>query len=108
MSEFAGSLTERIEFWQRSPARLPSGASSEGLSFRFSCLAAVTADGVGQASEAMAVSAMPRFRFTVRVGAELAIDQQVRWRGKRLLIRQIVDDPQLPDRLVLRCEEQRS
>jgi hypothetical protein len=50
---------------------------------------------------------MPRYRVTVRKRPEFAIDQQVRWGGARLLVRQIVDNPLLPDRLVLRCEEQR-
>lgn len=107
MKEFAGTLCERIELWERSPERLPSGASSAELNLKLRCRAAVMADGAGAASEAMAISAMPRFRVTIRQQAEVAIDQQVRWRGRRLVVRQIVDDPMLPDRLVLRCEEQR-
>jgi len=71
------------------------------------CLADIVAEGAGAADEAMSVSAMPRYRVTVRRQSEFAVDQQIRWRGRRLLIWQIVDDPKLPDRLVLRCEEQR-
>nr|WP_245197967.1 head-tail adaptor protein [Sphingomonas kaistensis] len=107
VSEFAGSLTQRIELWERSQDRLATGASSETLSMVLSCLAAIVAEGAGAANEAMSVSAMPRFKVTVRRQSEFAIDQQVRWRGRRLVVRQIVDDPMLPDRLVLRCEEQR-
>jgi SPP1 family predicted phage head-tail adaptor len=107
MSEFAGSLNQRIEIWERSPQRLSTGASSEEMKSVLSCLAAIVAEGNGAASEAMSVSAMPKFRLTIRKHPEIAIDQQVRWRGKRLAIRQIVDNPLLSDRLVLRCEEQR-
>lgn len=107
MSEFAGSLNQRIEVWERSPQRLATGASSEEMSPVLNCLAAIVAEGSGVANEAMSVSAMPKFRVTIRRQTDIAIDQQVRWSGKRLVIRQIVDNPLLADRLVLRCEEQR-
>lgn len=107
MSEFAGSLTQRIELWERSAVRLGTGASSEEMRLVLNCLANIVAEGAGAADEAMSVSAMPRYRVTVRKQPYFAVDQQVRWRGRRLVIRQIVDDPKLPDRLVLRCEEQR-
>ncbi len=107
MSEFAGSLTERVEFWEHLPMRSAAGASSSEFRFKFSCRAAIVAEGVGAASEAMALSAMARFRVAIRPQPELKFDQQLRWRGKRLLIQQILDDPRHPDRLTIRCEEQR-
>lgn len=107
VSEFAGSLTQRIELWARSQVRLETGASSEEMRLLLNCLANIVAEGAGAADEAMSLSAMPRYRVTVRKQPDFAIDQQVRWQGRRLVIRQIVDDPRLPDRLVLRCEEQR-
>lgn len=107
MSEFAGKLTQRIELWARSQARLENGVSSEEMSFSLTCLAGIAAEGAAAADEAMSVSAMPRYRVTVRRQDDFSVDQQVRWRGRRLIIRQIVDNPILPDRLVLRCEEQR-
>lgn len=107
MSEFAGRLTQRVELWARSSFRSETGVSSEEMSLMLSCLAEIVAEGAGAADEAMSVSAMPRYRVTVRRQGEFSVDQQIRWRGRRLLVRQIVDDPKLPDRLVLRCEEQR-
>lgn len=107
MSEFAGSLNQRIELWERSRDRLATGASSEEMRLVLRCLAAIVSEGTGAANEAMSVSAMQRFRITVRKQVGFAIDQQVRWRGRRLVVRQVVDDPMLVDRLVLRCEEQR-
>jgi head-tail adaptor len=93
LSEFAGSLKERIELWTRTPARLATGASSEDMNRTGGCLAAITSEGVGSANEAMSVSAMPRFRVTIRAQSGVMIDQQVRWRGKRLIVRQIIEDP---------------
>lgn len=107
MSEFAGKLTQRVELWARSQERLETGASSEEMNLVFSCLAEIVAEGAGSPDEAMSVSAMPRYRVTVRRQDGFSVDQQVRWRGRRLIIRQIADNPLLPDRLVLRCEEQR-
>lgn len=107
MSEFAGTLNQRIEIWAFAADRLPTGASSGTMSKLLSCLASIVSDGAGSPTEAMSVSAMSRFRVTVRVSADIAVDQEVRWKGRRLAIRQVIDDPALPDRLVLRCEEQR-
>lgn len=107
VTEFAGTLNQRIEVWERSSDRLATGTFSEEQRQVLNCLALIVAEGFGAESEAMSLSAMPRYRVTVRKQAEFAIDQQIRWRDRRLFIRQIVDDPLLPDRLVLRCEEQR-
>lgn len=107
MKEFAGSLNQRIELWERSPERLETGSSSEEMRLVLSCRAAIAAEGAGAAAEAMSVSAMPRFRVTIRRQSNFTVDQQVRWRDRKLLVRQVLDDPLLPDRLLLRCEEQR-
>lgn len=107
MTEFAGSLQHRIEIWKRSEERLATGASVEKFHFVRSCLAAVSPEGSGALNEAMSPSAMPRFRFTVRTQPEFSVDQQVRWRSRRLRIQQLAEDPRLPDRMVLCCEEQR-
>lgn len=107
MNEFAGRLTSRLELFARSDERSASGASSAEWHVIDRCLARVEAEGAGLPIEAMAVSAMSRFRVTVRKGPAFAIDRQLGWAGRRLAIRQLIDDPQLPDRLVLRCEEVR-
>lgn len=107
MSEFAGLLNQKIELWERSPVRLPTGASADGFAFLLSCPAAIAAEGAGPESEAMSLSALPRYRITIRVDPAVAVGQQVRWRGLRLIVWQVIADPLRPDRLVLRCEEQR-
>ena len=107
VSEFAGTLNQRIEIWSRSTVRLASGALSDDMSLLLTCLASVSSDGAGVPTDAMSVSAMPRFRVTVRARTEFAVDQQVRWKGRRLAVRQLIDDPKLPDRMCLHCEERR-
>lgn len=107
MNEFAGTLNQRIEIWRDTAERLPTGASSGAMSKLLSCLASIVTDGAGSPTEAMSVSAMSRFRVTVRANEEIAVGQEVRWKGRRLSIHQVIDNPALPDRLVLRCEEER-
>ena len=55
----------------------------------------------------MALSAMPRFRVTIRNREGVAIDQRINWRGKLMMVRQMLDDPRERDRIVMRCEEVR-
>jgi head-tail adaptor len=107
MTEFAGTLRERIVIERPTTARTPTGLQESAWEMVARCLAAVAIEGVGPESEAMALSAMPRLRVTIRRRSGITIDQRIRWRSRTLMVRSIVDDPRLPDRLVLRCEEVR-
>lgn len=107
MNEFAGTLRERIRIERPATRRTPTGLQEAGWEPVATCLAAITLEGVGAESEAMALSAMPRLRVTIRRRPGIAIDQRIRWRSRTLMIRQMLDDPSLPDRIVLRCEEAR-
>jgi hypothetical protein len=71
------------------------------------CLAEVIPEGVGAEAEGQALSAMPRFRVTIRARDGIAVGQRVKWKGRAMLVRQRIDDPRLPDRMMLRCEEVR-
>lgn len=108
MSEFAGLLKTRIEIWQRTGARTASGSSAEEWEPVTRCLARIDAEGAGPSSEAMALTALPRFRVTIRSQERLAIDQRVHWGSRKLSVRQIIADPGTPDRMTLRCEELRA
>ena len=72
------------------------------------CLAAVVPEGAGAEAEGQALSAMARFRVIIRVRDGIEVGQRVQWRQRLLNIRQRIDDPGLPDRITLRCEEIRS
>lgn len=106
-AEFAGTLSERIHIEQQLAERNPMGLQQFGWTRLCSCLASVVAESVGPEREAMALSAMPRFRVTIRRREGIAIDQRVQWKGRVLMVRQIVENPLAKDRLTLRCEEVR-
>lgn len=108
MSEFAGTLRETVVLQRRDDTRSAEGLlTGQWVSFA-TCWAAVVPDGNGAEAEGMSLSQMPRYRVTIRQRPGVAVDQQLRWRARALLVRQVLDDPRSPDRLVLRCEEVRS
>ena len=106
--EFAGTLVERILIERPVATRNALGLQEYGWEKVCRCLASVVLEGVGPESEAMALSAMPRFRVTIRTRDGIAIDQRVTWKGKMMMVRQLLADPKAPDRITLRCEEVRS
>ena len=75
MMEFAGSLRERIVIERPSEARSAMGLQVAGWDDVARCLAAVEPDGAGNEREAMALSAMPRFKVSIRLREGVAIDQ---------------------------------
>jgi len=107
-TEFAGTLNQRILIEAQIATRNSLGLQEFGWDAVCRCLASVVAEGVGPESEAMALSAMPRFRVTLRKRDGIAIDQRVTWKGGVMMIRQLLEDPGTPDRITLRCEEVRS
>lgn len=108
MNEFAGTLKERVTIERPTGLRTPTGVQESGWETVASCLAAIELEGVGAQAEAQALSAMPRLRVTIRRREGIGLGQRIRWKGRILMTRQLLDDPRLPDRLVLRCEEVRT
>ena len=106
--EFAGRLRERVVVEALTGERNALGAQMPEYEVVARCLAAVAPEGVGAEAEGQALSAMARFRVTIRVRDGISVGQRLRWRERVLIIRQRIDDPALPDRIVLRCEEIRS
>ena len=107
-AEFAGSLRERVVIERPVSERTAIGVQASGWETVARCLASVMPEGAGPEAEAQALSAMPRFRVTIRNRDGVAIDQRLRWGKRVLMIRQMVDDPRLGDRHLLRCEEVRT
>jgi head-tail adaptor len=108
MSEFAGTLRERIVIEQPISVRNAMGLQEPGWEEVCRCLASVALESVGAESEGQALSAMPRFRVTIRWREGIALDQRVSWSGRKLMIRQLLDDPRERDRIAMRCEEVRA
>jgi SPP1 family predicted phage head-tail adaptor len=106
--EFAGTLRERVLIERAITSRNAMGLQEPGWEKVCSCLASVALESVGAESEAQALSAMPRFRVTIRWREGIAIDQRISWNGRKMMVRQLLDDPRAKDRIVMRCEEVRS
>ena len=105
--EFAGTLRERVLIERPISVRNEMGLQEPGWEQVCRCLASVILESVGAESEAQALSAMPRYRVTIRRRDGIAIDQRMRWNDRKLMIRQLLDDPREKDRLTMRCEEVR-
>lgn len=106
--EFAGTLRERIVIERPVEERSAMGLSTGGWEQVASCRASIVPEGAGPEAEAMALSAMPRLRVTIRRRDDVAVGQRILWGSRVLMVRQAIDDPRLADRLVLRCEEARA
>lgn len=107
MSEFAGTLRERVVIERPVSTRNAMGLQESGWEDVCRCLAAVTLESVGAESEAQALSSMPRYRVTIRKRDGIGLNQRIRWNGRSLVVRQMLDDPRAKDRIVMRCEEVR-
>jgi len=107
-NEFAGTLRERVLIERPVSTRNAMGLQEPGWEQVCRCLASVVLESVGAESEAQALSAMPRFRVTLRWREGIAIDQRIGWNGRKMMVRQLLDDPRSKDRIVMRCEEVRS
>lgn len=108
MREFAGALSERVIIERPITTRTAAGLREAGWETVASCFAGIAPEGAGPEAEAMTLSAMPRFRVTIRYREGIAIDQRVSWGARRMMVRQLLYDPKAKDRLILRCEEVRS
>lgn len=104
----AGALRERITIERTGTERSASGLQVSSWETVATCRAHVRPEGAGPESEAMSLSAMARFRVTIRMREGIEVGQRVRWKGRVMTIRQLIENPDLRDRLELRCEEVRA
>ena len=105
--EFAGTLRERILIERPVEERTAMGLQEAAWVPVCRALAAIEPDGAGSEAEAQALSAMPRFRVTMRPRVGVAVGQRVSWGAVRLTIRQLLENPLDKDRILLRCEQVR-
>jgi head-tail adaptor len=108
VTEFAGTLRERVTILAPTEARTSIGVQQFGWHKVADSLASIAPEGAGAEAQGMALSAMPRFVVTIRKRDGIAIDMRVRWGTREMAIRQLIGDPRSPDRIVMRCEEVRS
>ena len=105
--EFAGTLRERILIERPISMRNAMGLQEPGWEQVCRSLASVVLESVGPEAEAQALSAMPKFRVTIRRRDGIALDQRITWTSRRMMVRQLLNDPREKDRIVMRCEEVR-
>ena len=106
--EFAGTLRERVTIERPVSSRNTMGLQQPGWETVCSCLASVALESVGAESEAQALSAMPKFRVTIRKRDAIGLGQRISWNGRKMVVRQLLDDPRSKDRITMRCEEVRA
>lgn len=105
--EFTGKLRERVTLEMRILEQNDGGPQAGSYQPMAEVFAAVVLEGAGPEAEAAALSAMPRYRVTIRVGPQVQPGDRVRWGDRVLAVRQSLFDPRQADRLILRCEEVR-
>lgn len=108
MSEFVGTLRERIVIERPVSVRNEMGLQEPGWEVVCTCLASIALESIGEEAEGQALSAMPRLRVTIRRRDGIALDQRVSWNSRILMVRQLLDDPRAKDRISMRCEEVRA
>jgi SPP1 family predicted phage head-tail adaptor len=107
IAEFTGTLRERVTIERPISLRNAMGLQQPGWETVCSCLASVVLETVGAESEAQALSAMPKYKVTIRNRDGIALDQRISWNGRKLMVRQLLDNPRAKDRIAMRCEEVR-
>jgi len=105
--ELAGRLRERIAIVRREPIRDAGGGASEGWATIGPAWAAIEPDGSGDLTAGDARAASPRWRVTLRLGADVTVGDRLTWGQRRMRVRRRIDDPATPDRFTLHAEEER-
>jgi head-tail adaptor len=107
MSEFAGTLRERVVLETRLEARDARGGAIGGYSYDGVAWASLIPLMPSDLSRAEALSALPRWQVTIRKREGVGMRTRLTWRGKYLAVRGIVSDPREPAQMVITCEEVR-
>lgn len=104
-AELAGRLVERVTVSRRSDARDAMGSEAAWV-LAGSGWAEVRPEKRGPAFVGEALSALPLWRVTMRAGG-LQIGDRIGWGARSLIVRELIEDPALPDRIVGIGEEER-
>jgi len=107
MSEFAGTLRERVVLETRLEARDTRGGAVGKYIYDGVAWAALMPLIPGDLTTADALSALPRWQVTIRKREGVGLRTRLTWRGKYLAVRGVVSDPREPAHMVMTCEEVR-
>ncbi len=106
-AEFAGALRERVTIEQPSLTRDSLGGRVRGWTYDGAAWARVTPLIPAGPIAGDALSALPRWQVTLRKREGIGPGSRLVWRGRFLMVRTGISDPETPGRLVLTCEEMR-
>ena len=107
MTEFAGSLRERVVIEQRLGNRDMLAGATGNYAYAGEAWAALMPMMPGDAVRGDAVSAMPRWQVTMRKRESIGPGTRLTWRRKYLAVRTVISDPREPAQIILTCEEVR-
>ena len=107
MSEFAGTLRERVVLETRLESRDGRGGANGRYSYDGEAWAALMPIMPAELSRADALSALPRWQVTMRKREGIGPGTRLTWRRKYLAVRGVICDPRVPAQIVLTCEEVR-
>lgn len=105
--EFAGALRERITIEQPRLTRDALGGRVGGWTHDGAAWARVTPLVPAGQTAADALAALPRWLVTLRKRTGIVPGTRLVWRGRYLIVRTGISDPEMPAQLVLTCEEMR-
>lgn len=107
MSEFTGTLRERVVLETRLESRDARGGATGKYSYDGVAWASLMPLVPGDLTRADALSALPRWQVTMRKREGVGMRTRLTWRGKYLAVRGLVSDPREAAQMVLTCEEVR-
>ena len=106
-AEFAGTLRERVEIYNRGASRDVFGGATGDWESSGATWAAIAPLPSANPVSAETLSAMPRWQVTMRWRADVGVATRLSWRGEQLAVRSVTTDPRDPARMELICEELR-
>lgn len=107
MTEFSGSLRERVTLERRLGNRDALGGAVGAYAYDGAAWAAVSPLIPADLTQANSLSALPRWQVTMRKREGIDLKTRLVWRGRFLGVRSVVSDPRDPARMVLTCQEKR-
>lgn len=107
MSEFSGTLRERVTLERRLGNRDALGGAVGAYAYEGAAWAAVSPLIPADLTVADSLSALPRWQVTMRKREGVDLKTRLVWRGRFLGVRSVVSDPRDPARMVVTCEEKR-
>jgi head-tail adaptor len=107
MTEFSGTLRERVTIERRLGNRDALGGAIGAYAYDGAAWAAVSPLIPADLTIADSLSALPRWQVTMRKREGIDLKTRFVWRGRFLGVRSVVSDPRDPARMVLTCQEKR-